>query len=66
LTQLSPILPHIDTLKNTQKSRKTEILMRLPESKHDKERLELELERLKEENEHMKEARGELGYDVEG
>ena len=63
MTQLSPILPHLDTLKNTQKSRKTEILMRLPESKHDKERLEVEL---KEENEHMKAARGELGYEVEG
>jgi hypothetical protein len=37
--------------------------MRLPESKHDKERLEVEL---KEENEHMKTTRGELGYEVEG
>lgn len=66
MTQLSPILPHIDTLKNTQKSRKTEILMRLPESKHDKERLEVELEGHREENEYMKAARGELGYEVEG
>ena len=40
--------------------------MRLPESKHDKERLEVELKELKEENEHMKTARGELGYEVEG
>ena len=52
-------------LRNTQKSRKTEILMRLPESKHDKERLKVELKGLKE-NEHMKAAWGELGYEVEG
>ena len=53
-------------LRNTQKSRKTEILMRLPESKHDKERLEVELEGHREENEYMKAARRELGYEVEG
>ncbi len=40
--------------------------MRLSESKHDKERLKVELEELREESEHMKAARGELGYKVEG
>jgi hypothetical protein len=52
--------------KNIPAFRKTEILMLLPESKHDKKRLEVELEGLREENEHMKVARGELGYKVEG
>jgi len=34
-----------------------------PRARGDKERLEVEL---KEENEHMKTTRGELGYEVEG